>query len=267
MTLEMDQAKSTIRKLLNLATNDGAAEGEIDNAFRFADRLMRAHHLSLDDVEENDDPHQAAANEELWEFGQAHGKATGRHFCSWEKSLASFVNQFLGSTKCYLDGHHRPKTEYGTFEFDDRGRMKCESRMIFYGLEDEVTMAAEMFDQWRLAIAALARMKCGGALRGKGQHYGDGFVAGMLEKLREGRKTEELTSDEKSTALVVRTNAIVTRKKERASSWLAHTKGIKLSTEYSSGRRTFDPNAYGQGKQDGRNADVTKPTTRKKIEQ
>jgi len=63
--MALDNVKDTIRKLLNLAENDGAADGEIDNALRFARRLMHQHHLSEEDIDRSD-PDSKAAREDLW---------------------------------------------------------------------------------------------------------------------------------------------------------------------------------------------------------
>ena len=120
MTIELEQAKDTIRKLLNLAADDGAAEGEVDNALRFADRLMRAHHLSEDDIGE-DDPHVDAAREESWEFGEGEAWSTGQSFCSWEHQLAHFVNDLIGSTKYYYNPSKIQRKD-GRIIFDDGGR-------------------------------------------------------------------------------------------------------------------------------------------------
>lgn len=264
MSIELEQAKDTIRKLLNLADNDAAAEGEIDNAFHFADRLMRAHHLSMTDVE--GDPHDESAKEELWEFDAVHGWSTGRHFCSWEFSLALFVCEFLGSVKHYVASNVVKTTLHGTTEFDKHGQAVNCGQVTFYGLSDEAEMAADMFEHWRLTVAAMARMRCGGALRGKGQYYGDGFVAGMREKLRTAREQDKLTNDPTSRALVVRSNAIVIRKMAAATRWLAESKGIKLGNKQMSSRSSIDLESYRRGKADGNKADVAKPTITKGIE-
>ena len=51
----VERVKDTIRKLLNLAANDAATEGEVNNAIRFARKLMLEHQLSDDDCKAGDE--------------------------------------------------------------------------------------------------------------------------------------------------------------------------------------------------------------------
>jgi hypothetical protein len=62
---EMDDTKrlmSRVQKLLNLANDAGAAEGERDNAMRMAHAILAKHNLSMAEVEANDAEGQAALN-------------------------------------------------------------------------------------------------------------------------------------------------------------------------------------------------------------
>jgi hypothetical protein len=247
--MTLDQVKDTIAKLLNLAKNDGAAKGEVENALRFADRMMRQHHLTEDDI------HEAAAAKEAEEYAREWAPSTGKKFCPWEFRLAQFVADFLGSVKHYYEPNCIMRTHHGTVIYEKNGHVKTRGRMQFYGVTEEAEFAAEMFNEWRLTIAAMARLRFGSCLRGKGGHYGDGFVAGMYEKLLESRRKDRLVESEN--ALMIRSTAIAKRKKEEASNWLTTVAKIQLGKKKHRGRSTFDPESYGMGKEDGRKAQVT----------
>lgn len=186
-----DPIKQRIRLLLNLAENDGATEGEIDNALRFARRLMDAHHLSEDDIPGN--VHDAAAEAECKEMARDHAYGNGTSLASWEKSLASFTSAFVGGVGVYIGGPKEYRDSKGMLKFDERGRAVTRGTVIFYGLADEVQLATALFDDLRGTIAAMARLKFGGALRGDGRSYGDGFVSGLYERVKKFREEDKLT--------------------------------------------------------------------------
>jgi len=50
--MDTTRIKEKIRKLLNLAEDDGAMEGEINNALNFARRLMLQHNISEEDIKQ-----------------------------------------------------------------------------------------------------------------------------------------------------------------------------------------------------------------------
>ena len=232
---QIDKVKDRIRKLLNLAENDAASEGEINNAINFAQRLMQEHHLTKDDV------HAAAAAEEVAEMMKQAAYTTGAKASPWEAGLASFVAKMIGSVGVYTGGVETAKTTHGTTMFDAKGKPMSRSTYVFYGEAEEVRLATELYYDLSRTIAAMARMRYGGALRGDGRDYGLGFVSGLASQLAAAATAAKAESTE-STALAVRCAAIVHQKKAAASTWLS-SQGINLST----GRRRFtggSGNAY-----------------------
>lgn len=254
MSASTDAIKARVRALLNLAENDAATEGEIDNAVRFARRLMDAHHLSEDDCK--NDPHAKAADEERGEMAQEYAMGTGRHVCSWENRLCQFVSKLVGSVDAYIcDGQAPLRTAAGALVFDDDGKQIMRGQVCFYGLKDEAKLATEIYADLVSTIAAMARLKFGGALRGSGREYGDGFISGLYSKLSDAKKADEISSAG-SRALVVRSAEIALRKKEDARHWLKKDRGIKLRSARSSYSTFSDEHAYAAGKEDGRRANV-----------
>jgi len=189
--------------------------------------------------------------------------------CSWERRLAVFICSFIGSVKCYKQANQPVVSQAtGLKQYDEKGYLKTRGSIVFYGITDEVEVAQEMYDTWRTTIAAMARLRFGGALRGAGLHYGDGFVQGMEQRLRDAKHAETQEGDQ-TFALVVQSNAIAKRKQEKAEYWMAHVQGVKLqkaAPSYRSRRAAAQhAGAKSQGKADGRNADVNRPNVHKKL--
>lgn len=82
-----DRIKSRVRKLLNLANDQSAAEGEIENALRYARALMDQHHLD-----------EADLDEEVREERMAQMIATcgGSKMSAWESALAHAIVKVIG---------------------------------------------------------------------------------------------------------------------------------------------------------------------------
>ena len=259
MSESLESVKKTIRDLLNLARNDAATEGEIDNAIRFARRLMDRHHIDEDDCH---DPHTAAAVEELMDCGE--NWLDNQFINQWEHGLAWFVRNLVGSVGHYIN---RPQTvrKNGVLVFNANGKPRVASGFTFYGPAEDVVLATELFDNLRQTVIVMARLKHGGAMQGPGRSYAEGFVAGMSEKLSESRRADESASAE-SRALIVRSTALAKVKQEKAKNWLATAKGIKLRNRSGGGGGgQYHGNAYGEGRADGRKADVS-ATRKSKID-
>jgi hypothetical protein len=254
MSAETNQIRNRIRLLLNLAENDAATEGEIENAIRFARRLMDAHHLSEDECK--NDPHAQAADEERGAMGKTEALSVGESLCSWERRLSAFVKQLVGGVDCYITSSQLRRTDAGAIRYDENGRMMIKGSVVFYGLDEEARLATEIHDDLAATIAAMARLKFGGALRGAGRSYGDGFVDGLHSKLRDAKQQDESTSSE-SRALVVRSAEVAKRKRENANNWLKNECGISLVSAGRSRAYSSNEGAYSSGHRDGRQTSVT----------
>ena len=81
-------------------------------------------------------------------------------------------------------------------------------------------------------------------------------MAGLQDKLAESRKADRAASAE-GCALVVRSTALALAKQQKAKEWLAKSEGIKLRSTSSSAGGAHHSSAYGEGKEDGRRANVS----------
>lgn len=270
MSADIGRIKDRIRKLLNLAADDGAAEGEIDNALRAARQLMLAHQLSEDDVtapvEDLRTPEQIAADTE---YGRDKSWASSPRLMQWQTMLAQTVCKFLGTVQVYRDTakvHHKPSGVVANDGEPVRG-------WVFYGPRDDSILAAELHQELLMTCATAAKLKYGGALvTGPGRDYCDGFAIGLANKVFEAQQAMEqeaakitgaLQSDCRTLSVVdvARAGAIAVAKQGRASEWLKEKAGVRLRTSGGYGRQVGDSGAYETGKSDGRSQTLTKTRT------
>lgn len=262
----IDKAKDTIRKLLNLANDDSAAEGEIDNALRFARRLMLHHDLTEADVTAPRDPHEIAADED---YAQGATWTEGAKLSGWEGSLMNVISSLVGTVGSYYSsGPQAARTDHGTILYDEKGRPKKATKLTFYGPAADVRDAIALFDEWKTTIAAMARMKFGGVFRGPGRSYCEGFVVGMRKNVAQIEAEERALiagpEAQTETALVlVRNLTIIQAKREKADEFLREECGINLGSARRSGGGTYHADAFGAGKRDGSRASVTRTQTKR----
>lgn len=250
MTLE--NAKDKIRKLLRVAENDAATDGEIENAMRAAQALMHAYHLSEEEVKNQPED----VKREI-KFTQRQAWTKGARLSTWEIDLIHFICKFLGTVQWYyISGSVERRDTNGILKRNpETGEVLKQTQLTFFGPADEVELALEMLEELQTVIYTMARLKYGTTFKGAGRSYAEGFTAGLQTKLK--KVNQQLTSDSTSRALVVQSNAIVEVVKKDAKKWLQQAAGIKLRAGDSRERMRNDSSAYGQGKQDGMNTDVT----------
>jgi hypothetical protein len=260
-SINMDNVKKTIGDLLRLAGCDGATDGEVRNAMRFAQRMMEEHHLTEDDlVDEPEDQEQAIRNAQT---GTVSTSVGGKH-SEWEHDLARFVCTFVGGIKWYYSNYTSP-------DRDARGIARSERHtksVTFYGVHEDALIGGQLFDQMRLVIISLAKLKFGGCYRGEGRSYAEGFVSGMTLKLSEDRQAQRQAAQKaitasNSTALVLidRRASLVKLKREIAVQY-AKTE-LNLGSGRTGGGGRHHSTAYGEGRTDGRRANVSVSRQRK----
>lgn len=245
--------KDRIRKLLNVTAENNATEGEIENAMRAAKALMMAHHLSEADIAE----HNAGVREEI-RFAKACTYTTYKGMQDWETRIGHFVIKFFGTVDWFRSSDVNKTREDGTLIFDKDGRPETATRLTFYGPEEDVEMAREMFSELCLTVATLARMKFGSIYRPDGRSYANGFGDGLMTKLE--TVVQQLSNDSQSKALVVQSEKHALAIRNDAKKWL----GIKLvKGRKAYGSRRVNPTAYNSGYTDGKEQAVTKERRRK----
>lgn len=268
MSDNLDRVKDRIRKMLNLAKDDSAAAGEIDNALRFAQQLMAQHHLSEDDIVEGEpmpvfDPIKA-------EYGRTF-VSVGKKIYAWEDSLSGFCAKFVGGVKVYNDcGEHLARTANGVAMLEN-GKPVWAKRVAFYGVAEDSQLAAELFHELRTTIIASARLKFGSVYKGDGGAYSEGFVQGLNTKLATARDEERRIANEaggRALMIVGSRSAIVFAKAEAAEKFATapRDKG-GLALKLYSGRGRYG--AYGsssarsEGITDGQRSSVSAQRTAK----
>lgn len=263
MSGENDKIKDRVRKLLNLANDPAAFDREIENAMRFARRLMLQHNITEQELGTPRDPHEVAAETE---YAQADAFSFGSNISNWECFLMSAISKLVGTVGAYKTSETRTKkTTAGTIVFDAKGQPQEGKRVVFYGPAEDARDASELFAEWVNVIAAMARLRYGGCFRGDGRSYAEGFAQALLLSVQNIQKKEvkEIAAESTGRALVIR-NAfcLIEAKKARGAEWLRQELGIKLRKTSGNVNRN-NPDAFGAGMNDGKKSSFTRARTLK----
>lgn len=246
--MSVERVKDTIRKLLDLAANDAASEGEVNNAIRFARKLMMQHQLSEDDCREQTETPEAKVLRAQCARFDGQGASAKRSY--WEGRLAEFCCKFVGGVGVYSQAGYK-RTPAGIVQYDDEGKPLSVMHYQFYGIAEDAVFAKRTFDDLSTLVASMARLKWGGVFRGPGREYCEGFVEGLFKQIQQAESEQEASE---SRALVARRDALVVAKEARARDWLAR-QGVKL-TPVRIGGGGWDPEARRDGENDGRRTQV-----------
>lgn len=230
-----DKIKDRIRKLLNMAECDAAAEGEIENALRFARQLMDKHHVST-----------AELTEEQLQEKMALEVATcgGSKMSCWESCLAHAVVETIGTIGWFIGRKVPKRDKHGIMQ----AGMGMTQQVKFYGPDEDVALAIDMFHTLQKTIATMAKLKWGGIYRGPGRSYCEGFAGNLSDRVSgevRSERTEECT-------------AIIIRAKDVAKLWLKTEMGINLRSGKGQSRRvTHNHTAFGEGQSDGQKSSLS----------
>lgn len=235
---DLDKVKDRIRKLLNVAENDAASQGEIDNAVRAARNMMHAFNLEEDDCTLQDEP----SNEK----DVASAPTTGGKVTRWEGHLARVVCDLVGGVSCYQNSGGTGKIR--------NGKYTTFGSFCFYGRADLAKLAADTYEELCATVATMGRLKYRGWFRGDGAVYCQGFVSGLAQQIR--KADEEAKQTAQGTALVVKSTALIAQQRQEAKQWLSEVKGVRLTTTHKTGGRG-STSAYQHGQRDGLSADLS----------
>jgi len=226
-----------IRKLLNLAADDSSAEGEIENALRFAQRLMDEHNLTRDDLT----PDEIAAESERMTRTAVYGGTTT--CAAWERALVRAVCSCIGTVSYYIAEPDYLRTPTGIVILppDRTAGPKVRGRWQFFGLAEDVALAVALFNETRELIAAMSRLRWGGVYRGPGRSYCEGFASALEHKA--SRASRERTPA---------TTAIIRRDAARNLQWLQETHHVRLRNRVRRPAGNHYGSAYQSGQSDGR---------------
>ncbi len=253
----MADVKQQIRKLLNIAADDAASEAEIENALAIAAKIMARHHLSEDDLAV--DPLQQTADIHTAEKGKANAYGGLRMAC-WEKVLAKVTAQIVGGVGYYVAGSCPVMTPSGLPARDRNGNQISAGAVTFYGIAEDCGMAVRLYDELRLAIISLARIRYGSVFKGDGAAYAEGFVSGLQMQQENREHTERaeaqklLTDGGGGSALILvdRRRDLIQQKNTAARKWLESPAGgsVRLGKSSAGGSRG-DYGARENGRADG----------------
>jgi len=220
------KVKDRVRKLLNLAENDAASEGEIQNAMRAAQAYMDEYHIEREDLREDD-----AKPVEMRE-GQAYGGSA--NVARWEGWLSLAVSNVVGTVGVYSG----KSTRRNGFN------VKTCGTFTFYGPAEDVRIACELFEEMVGVISTMAAGLYSGVYRGEGRSYCEGFSLELHRRtVQQGKQRSE-----KCTAIVVRGQAV-------ARHWLERVAGVKLRSRGVGGGGKHHDSAHENGRSDGRSAE------------
>lgn len=228
-----------VRKLLNLAANDAAAEGEIRNAMKAASKLIAQYQIEKTELE-------AAAEEvesttyakDFASFGSSRG-------APWMGVLAMAVARAVGSVQVYAS---REGIKKGAFD-----RVEVESGVVFYGPDSDVLLAKEVFAEWLLVIATISVGRYGGSFRGEGREYAIGFATSLYEIAKDLYKPKPEALPGSSSRAIVPVESALAKKREEGSAWL-RSQGVNLGGVGKSYSVRSGSGAYSQGRADGRSS-------------
>jgi hypothetical protein len=264
---DISTIKERIRKLMAVAGDGVAMEGEIENALSLAARLLDKHHLSMDEVEES-----AESQIDDSKMDRAFAVSQSTRFSTWESTLASGICKLFGCVKYYISGERAVQRVNGVAVMKGEDVAKG-VKICFYGPATEADEAADLFEEWARSIATMGVIRWGGCFRGDGAMYCMGFVSALYKqasKLNADRMLVEakplpLLPGESSTTSTSTGAITLTNRydmlKARAENWLKKECGVYLSkgsgrSGYSSGSSEAysEGNAHGSKAQFGRNA-------------
>lgn len=259
MTDRLDKVKNRIRKLLAIAADDSVADGEITAAMNLAEKAMQAYHLEHADLEVENA--SSPAPHEM-KFAKHAGACQTKKLTTWESQLYRAVKILVGSVDAFRT---TTMAETGPFR-----KASEKAALMWYGPAEDAQLAAEIFEEWSGAIAAIAVGRYGNAVQGAGGQYAYGFARGLTDQAKQASEERSQICTASTTALVLRdggtlSDLLALRAKE-GKMWLQNG-GVRLRKSYSKRSGYSQSNdgfeAHRAGLGDGRRAEFIAKRTKK----
>lgn len=248
--------KDRLVKLINLAEDDSASPGEVENAMKFSRDIMAKHNLTREDVIRDKDEIDLSKVE----YGRREFWSAGKRFASWEAGLSSFVVRIITSVGNYVNKDQVTFRKFG-MAMTEGGEPVKKQRGYFYGAIQDVEEAISLYNELQMAIISMARYRWGGYARGDGAGYCEGFLNGLYVALNEAEKN--LDSQTKYYLEISGATSLALVKEGK--NWLAKTHGVRLVQRASNGgSRKASNEAREEGRRDGKNYNYDKPNKRLK---
>jgi hypothetical protein len=256
---DINTIKERIRKLMAIAGDGVATDAEIDTALTLAAKLLDAHHLSKEDI-------GTAQDAEDMTMGRSAAVTTASWVSTWESTLAHAIVELFGCVKHYQSHEKQPIRKNGVAQLKN-GKVAMGCKVYFYGPAMEAKEAAELFEEWSKAIAAMGMLRWGGCYMGDGGKYCYGFASALYAKARQINAARRLTDARPIPQLTGGSCTALTLTgrydllKTEAKRWLEKECGIHLTTRSASGGyRAGSSAAYSEGQAHGRAASFGRKT-------
>lgn len=230
---DTDQAVDKIRKLLRLAKDQAASEGEVNNALKAARLLMDRY--GVEEAEVN----LGRSVDQL--------KDTMVQETSVQRGKVYKDETFMAHVVCAVcDVRH----------YVIRGRDGDQLR--FYGYQRNVAIACALFTELMATMRGMARRHYGSTWGPQHKDYGLGMIHNLYQRaiiMRNARIAQPSSAGTSSgtetvsaacTAMVLKTDTVLDRMQEQL--------GIKMKTSRKSTIRNMD--SYGQGHADGQHVSL-----------
>lgn len=255
---QIDNIKAKVGKMLSLAGDQSASQGEIKNALTMATSMMAKYNLTREDIDNS----KENPIEEV-QYGKRTAFSLSKKTFNWESQLVMFIARFVGTVKVYRDGGIHMNRKNGMVVTDEKGNPVMSKSFVFYGCDDDCEIAVELFDELKIAIQMAAIIRFGSWAKGDGGAYCEGFVSGLRET--HTKEVLKLKSDSQTNAMILvsETNQLAILK--QAETWLAKEQGVKLSKGQGSSGASGSSTARNEGRADGSSYGLSKPSATRKI--
>ncbi len=223
--MDREKALDKVKKLMNLANCEAASEGEVDNALRQAEALMRKYAIDMVEAMESGKKLSFDWQEERSFFGNGN-KACPIWYQWMAVAVAKFTDTIAASCRDQVQG----------------------AGVLFRGHDEDVIFATWLIDHLKEQLRRATRdAKCGSPENR--ETFRKAFARGVVAKVNEIRaqRDQKLPGN----ALIVVNTKITERD--------AHFGGEKYRTSKS--RVTGDSASYSKGFTAGKNATMNKPIT------
>ena len=175
----LNKIRARIVKMLTLAKDGGASEGEVENATRMARQLMNEYNIDASELQE--------AERGTVKVGD-HVGMKKTVFEDWEKQL-TLVCEFVCDVKPYTS------------------TLAAGQEVHFVGLPTDVAIARELYSTLLITVKTMAKQRCGAGWTRSHRSYCLGFVDSLVRKAQAERDKSD--SSTPAGAIVLRKDVLV----------------------------------------------------------
>lgn len=262
---DLEQIKARVKKLMAVANDGIATDGEINNAMNLAMKLIDQHQIDVAELKEKE--HQP----DNIEYGRVSMNYTTTRAVTWESNLAQAICKLFGSVSMYTDPNKQIFRINGVAQTDNNGEPIYTPMIQFFGPILEINEAKELYVDWLVSIGTMGVTRWGGCYRGPGAQYCDGFTRAIYNKVAQLNQSRQLISAKAPPQLSNNTTAITLTKryeiiKEGAVDWLGKTHNVHLKKRQgSSGYKRDNSGAYSEGYSHGSKSNFSRNSGNHKL--